>query len=57
MNHRMAAWNVSPLRTLALRTGRKISKTGIARQWIMQRPEEDTAKRSAIRCTLGILRA
>jgi hypothetical protein len=57
MNHRMAAWNVSPLRTLALRTGSTFSKTGVTRQWIMQRPEENTAKRSAIRCTLGILRA
>jgi hypothetical protein len=57
MNHRMAAWNLSPLRTLALRTGRKSSKTGVAKQWTMQMPEDDTAKRSAIRCTLGILRA
>jgi hypothetical protein len=40
MNHRMAAWNDSPPRMLALRTGRKINKTGVARQWIIHRPGE-----------------
>ena len=43
----------SPVRKLALRKGRKIKSTGVIRQWIMHRPEEETAKRSAIFCKLN----